>query len=210
MRLKNPQLDNLFKTTQNKTYSIVGITILTVGVFIFLAIRPSYSKIMELREEIEKKEALLQKLVKKRENIQYLVAQKDSISEQLIYFDEAMPQKAEEGYMIANLAAIADREGMTLRSISFNREVEREYENETAEHDIQIMQVSLSLNGDYEQIETFVDHLSKFPRIFDIRSVSYSRDETEDEEGNNNADNDLRVGISFFAFYLEEEEEVNL
>lgn len=208
MKIKNPSLQNLFKNEQNKTYTMVGLTVLTVGVFVFLAIRPSYTKINELREEIKVKEELLQKMKSKRETIQYLVEKKDEISDQLPSFEDAFPQKPEEAFIIANVSSIAQQDSVLLKSIEFNKKTDKDYLNEASEFGTLFLKVDLSLTGDYVQLEEFIDDLSSFPRIFDIRSISYSK--IEAEEGEVAVGDELSINISFYTPYLEGEEELNL
>jgi len=45
MRIDNPQLRSLLKTPERKTYTIAGITAITIGIFIFFSLKPTLEKI---------------------------------------------------------------------------------------------------------------------------------------------------------------------
>ena len=128
MKKQSLQLKELFKTPQRKTYTMVGITALTVGLFIFLTIRPTFIKIADLNKEIKDKEIFLNKIEKKLENVNYLISKKESSTEELDIFLRDFPEEVKGGFIVANIAAIADKHEIVVQRIEFSEEVDEDYE----------------------------------------------------------------------------------
>ena len=183
MRAQNPSIIEVFKKPKRKTYTLVGVTAIVVGFLIFFALRPTFIKISELNKEIEDKEVFLEKIDNKLTTINELIRQKQSIEKELVYFEEDFPEEKKSGFLVANLAAIADKFNVLLKSVSFDEDLdEKDKANIGIENPdlVRVISVNVTLEGEVPDFEKYIDYIESFPRIFDIRSVSYvSNDITE-------------------------------
>jgi Tfp pilus assembly protein PilO len=108
MRIQNPQLRELFKTPQRKTYTTLVLTLVTVGVLIFFTIRPTFIKIADLRKELKDKKTFLERIDKKQRNLNYLIDEKASFTNELDIFSKNLPEEIKGGFIVANLSEIAN------------------------------------------------------------------------------------------------------
>lgn len=208
MKVQNRQLKELFKTPQRKTYTMVGVTAVTVGLFVFLTIRPTFIKIADLNKEIQDKETFLSKIEKKLETLNYLISQKETSSTELEVFLKDFPEEEKGGFIVANLAQIAEQYDNILKSITFNDELDSDYEiGIEYEENIKIVQVDIVILGDLDDIEKFVEYIETFPRIFDIKSVRYSREDLNDYEDNIEDYKSIQCSMSLYTYYWTDGEE---
>ncbi len=187
---------------------MVGITAVTVGLFIFLTIRPTFIKIADLNKEIQDKETFLSKIEKKLETLNYLISQKETSSDELEIFLKDFPVEEKGGFIVANVAAIADQYGNVLKSIEFSDDIDDDYEiGITYEENIEVVQVDITLLGDLDDIESFIGYVERFPRIFDIQSVRYSKEDIGDYDDNIEDYKPILCNITIYTYYWTEGEE---
>lgn len=210
MKIQNPQLRELFKTPKRKTYTLVGITAVTVGVFVFFTIRPTFIKIADLNKEIKDKQEFLSKVETKLETLNYLISQKQSVSQELGYFEEDLPTEEKGGFIIANLAAIAEKQNLDLVGVEFDdnlsENVQLDIENFS---DLGIVEVGLCLEGDFKNLEKYVGYLENFPRIFDVRSINYEKLDLSKFKDDLDNYKPIECNISMYVFYWNEEGEAD-
>jgi len=208
MKVQNRQLKELFKTPQRKTYTMVGITAVTVGLFVFMTIRPTFIKIADLNKEIKDKETFLSKIEKKLETLNYLISQKETSSTELDVFLKDFPEEEKGGFIVANLAQIAEQYDNVLKSIEFNDEVDEDYEiGIEFEDNVKIVQVDIVILGDLDDTESFIGYIETFPRIFDIQSIRYSKVDISDYEDNLENYRSIQCNMTIFTYYWTDEEE---
>ena len=209
LKIQNPQLRDLFKTPKRKTYTLAGVTALTVGIFIFLSLRPTFIKIAHLNREIKDKQEFLNQLDDKLEDINYLISQKSSVAQELNYFHEDFPTEEKSGFLVANFAAIADKFSIDLISVEFE-EVDSEdlqFDMENIES-IGVVQGNVRLEGNLADIESYVDHLESFPRILDVQSIVYSQNVLSEFEGDLEDFMPIQCSISINIFHWTEVGEI--
>lgn len=207
MKIQNPRLNELFKTPKRKTYTLVGISTLLVGAFILLSLRPTFIKINDIRREIKDKEIFLERLDSKLEKMNYLINQRQSVIEELAYFEEDFPIDIKGGFIVANLAAIASEVDVDLMSVEFEEVDDEEisFDTEGGEYVIPLV-IKLSIEGNRQNIEDYTEYLEAFPRIFDIKSLSYSQADFSRFEGELEDYKPFRCGIEIYAYYWGGEE----
>ena len=184
MKVQNPQLRALFKTPQRKSYTLIAFTAITVGVFVVFSLRPTFRKVSSLRKEIKDKEEFLEKMNKKLSTLNILIDEKESLSREAAYFDKFFPTEQKEGFLVANLAEIADENNLILKSISFIDEGDIiETKNTTEEVNIYVHGVSMTLEGEKTDVERFTKYLESFPMIFDLYTHNYATEDIENFDG---------------------------
>lgn len=208
MKIQNPKLRELFKTPKRKTYTLAGITAITVGIFVFFTIRPTFVKIADLNKEIKDKQEFLSTVENKLETLNYLISQKQSVSQELSYFEEDLPTEEKGGFIIANLAAIAEKQDLDLIGVEFDEElsenVQLDVENSGS---LRIVEVDLRLEGDFTNLEKYVGYLENFPRIFDIRSINYEKLDLSEFQDDLESYKPIECNISIYVFHWDEDGE---
>ncbi|MDD3648192.1 MAG: hypothetical protein PHS44_06895 [Candidatus Dojkabacteria bacterium] len=179
MQISNPSLTELFKTPRRKTYTLAGFTAITVGLFAFFALRPTFVKIADLNAEIKDKKEFLVKIDDKLTTVNDLIQQKQSVSQELVYFDKALPEDKKAGFLVANLAEIAEKYDILLVSVE-SKAVESDKQVSMSidiPPGILLESVNVSLEGEIDSIEKYLEHLELFPRILDVVSISYRKND---------------------------------
>lgn len=202
MARQNPRLQEVFKTPKRKTYTTAVITALIVGLFIFFTIRPTFQKIANLNKEIKEKEEFRAKINSKLNRVQSLLNKQREVSEGLIYFQEDFSKKEKSGFVVANLAAIADKFEVDLMNINFGDPVDEDEMVELdSSDDVVGISVSVNLEGDTKSIEEFIQYLEGFPKIIDVRNVSYSKNDLSTFDEDLEEFKSIRSSVNMYIYY---------
>jgi len=204
MQTQNPRLKELFETPKRKTYSLLGITAVLLGVSVVVVIRPTFTKIADLNREIKDKQAFLVKIEDKLATVNNLVQQKNELSEELTSFEDTFAPDERSGFIVANLAEIADEYQVVLLSVGFDDE-EVDYEEFDVAEEVKILKIEVLIEGRYKSIENYVKHLEAFPRIIDIRGLTYQSNDIVKFQESLSTFQPVKCAISGYMFYWEDE-----
>ncbi|MFC1780403.1 type 4a pilus biogenesis protein PilO [Patescibacteria group bacterium] len=208
MKDQNPRLSELFKTPKRKTYTLAGITALTVGIFVFLTLRPTFVKIAELNREINDKSEFLEKIDDKLEAINSLISDKQSVTSELTYFAKDFPEEKKTGFIVANLSEIAEEKSVDLMNVEIDDDIdETELTNLDEISDVVVVEVNISIEGSLSDIEKYIEHLENFPRILDVNLVNYSKVDLSRFEGDLSNYKPIRCSVSMYMYHWSEEVE---
>lgn len=181
-----------FKTPQRKSYTIVGLTIITVAFFIVFAIKPTISKIASIQTNTKALENLEIKIDDKLKTLDHLIAQKDSNKENLVLLDRYFPEDRDTALLVANFEKISERYSLLLTSVNFDVATERviatQYPNLT---NVGVLETKISVEGDLTSIQNFVKHLEEYPRVMYIDGFAIFP-----VVKGNKVENDKRAGYS--------------
>lgn len=178
---RNSPFKDLFNTPQQKTYTLLVSTVLLVAVFFFFAIRPAYNKIAEINQQLTQKEALLKQINTKISSLQKLKDAKKEKEKDLHYFEDAFPNEAQSGYLVANFAGIADNNNLILLTVEFEDDIvdtEGTIYPDVDTSSVTLFQGRLTVSGRIEDIENYISDLEIFPRVVNIKSISYNKNST--------------------------------
>ncbi|MEI6462929.1 MAG: hypothetical protein WCO33_04685 [bacterium] len=170
---------DIFKTSQRKTYTTLGVTIILVVLLSLVAIRPTIIKIGEIQSDIKAKEKLKIELEDKLKTLTIL-DQKYRDYEQIIpLLDQAIPAKSDTASLTANISELIKSYGMTLNSIQFADSVvstgtnaNQGIGNLSIKDDLGLTKISLTIDGTYEGIKSFIKALESYPRPMHIARFS--------------------------------------
>ena len=208
MKLVNPKLKNLMLTTERKSYSIMAITAVLVGLFIFFSIRPTFVKIAQIRREITDNEEFLREANAKLNTLTGLIEDSRQVKSEIEFMDKVFTETDKDGFLVANFDSIATQSGVILDSVEFvDEETLTGQETETLPESTKKRVIRLSISGDNNTIKSFVDYLEGFPLILDIKSVSYSqRDENQAEDNAEYLAYPLVASVeaNYYYWYVEE------
>ncbi len=192
----NPQLKALTKTPQRKTYTVALVTITIVVLMIFLAIRPAIVSIFDRLNENEEKMKLLQNMDQKYQAIVSLNRQEQSYSDELDLLNDVMPDKREEFFIEANLAKMASMSGLSVVSLSVNKDPRKSViKEEVLQNKVGFSYLYITVLGDKKDLVRFIELVENFPRPLNIATYSYVPD--------NDGKAEIRASIEIeFYYYL--------
>lgn len=180
MQIQNPQLKELFKTPQRKTYSLITITFILVGFFVIFVIRPTFLKIAQIKNEIKEKTEFKKKVEDKLSTLNYLIVKANENYDLINTFNLAYPKDFEPGFVIANISKISENFDMSLISYDFS-EKKDQTGTETG-----VVEIKVSLEGTLANFEQLIDYIEKFPRIMSIKNISYTNKKSGNEQKDSN------------------------
>ncbi len=204
MKVQNPRLKDLFNTPKKKTISFSGITLLLVGISIFFVIRPTFVKISDLNKEIKEKEEFLQKIDSKYKTVNQLIGQKQSVSSELLDFESSFVPKEKSGFLVANLSSIAKKFDINFVSIEFEPKDRESNEEILYDEEVNFLEVTVSVQGELSEIESYIGYLEEFPWLLDIRSVSMEKLSISDSKKNKQNFKPIEARITLYFHYWED------
>lgn len=208
MKNKNPRLSELFKTPKRRTYTLAGITALTVGIFVFFTLRPTFVKIAELNKEISDKREFLEEIDVKLDAINFLISERRSVTSELTCFAESFPEEKKTGFIVANLSEIAEIKNVDLMNVEIDDDIdETELTNLDELGSAVAVKVNINVEGSLSDLEKYIEHLENFPRILDIDLISYSKVDLSRFEGDLANYKPIRCNISVYMYHWSEEVE---
>src|SRR5690606_19872349 len=97
------------------TFTFLGLSFL--GLF---AINPTLTTIIELQKQLEESKFVHEQLTTKMNNLSNLQQQYNTLSDDLIYVYDAIPQNADATKVIAQLYTLAEKENLQITSITIS------------------------------------------------------------------------------------------
>ena len=172
------QLKLLPKLKDQKTqlYIMVGFTLAALSIFGIFAINPTLSTIIELKREFADLQFVKQQLMAKIQNLSNLQQSYQSLTGDLPFVLNALPQKAEIPQFIAQVNAELSNSNLkviTLRTYGVEITPDKKVDSQSAESFI----FSLEAQGSYDDIMAFVHNITRINRLITIESVSISKDD---------------------------------
>lgn len=162
---------------KKRSYVFFGFTIIVIILLVVFAIRPTITTIARINEEIKEKERINNLLEKKIEALSELDKEYSANKEKFDDLELIFPAEENFSLLMANMGAIASRNGFSLGSISFNR-YRGNYSPTTR---VLIPQtLSLGVRGRQSNIVAFLKELEDWPLYPEIESFSYSQQEDGD------------------------------
>lgn len=177
------QIVKFLESTRNKTYTIVGLTFMALILFGAFAIRPTIATIFKLQNKIEsgrRIEKNMQAKIDTLTNLQQLLYQYEK---KIDYLEEVLNNKPHIDTIIANTQLIAEEYDLEVRAIEPVEGSEENYlgEDETG---LEVLSkgLNLSLTGKREDLQKFIDHFERHPRIVYVDKLGFTTNEEREED----------------------------
>ena len=172
-------LIRLYNTKPNiKAYLELILTISTVIVFALFAIKPTILTILDLNKEINSKEATVSKLKQKITNLQIANNLLQQEGQGLSFIDQAIPNTAEPDIFLNTVETLAQQNSVLLVGFSItNIELLGKSKDKTLEKGM--LPFSLSVSGNYSNLNNFLINLENLRRPFKVESFSFNKNSTE-------------------------------
>ena len=196
------KLENLIALSiQKKVGILIGALFLLAGLYYFLILSDSYSKIEEINTEVDR----LELEISKKKGI---VANLDKFREEVRELDQELskalrelPDKKSIDILLSQISDKARNSGLEI--VLFQPSPER-LNDFYAEIPVQI-----TVNGNFHQLAAFFNEVGDLDRIVNLTEYTINRTETASTSGGNKASNsdNLESMITATSFrFLEEEE----
>lgn len=177
------------------------LTLFTTIFFAVFAIRPTLVTIAELLKTIQDRQEVLAKLEDKSDSLaaaqqEFLIA-----AEEIDLLQEALPKDVAVQDLITQIEATAAYHQLPISSINV---AEFEYTSSpSTTTDMLELPLTITVSGDYSQLEDFISNILKLPRFTKLESLSISV--TDSDNSANVSESSLEVNLRLTAFYQPEE-----
>ncbi len=173
----SPTIRRAMESVTSKTYTFIGVTLITVLVFLLGAIKPTFSAISRIQNEVQEKERVDAQLQSK---INVLTTLQNSVSEyeeDLEILNTYFPSNSDYSVLMAGLERITASYGFQMASLSIKVD-EIEDESTQIYPEMQLVEIKIVTSGPKSQVTEIVEHLENIPVIPDIVKLSYVLDES--------------------------------
>lgn len=161
-----------------KIYLELMLSLGTIIVFAIFAIKPTILTIVEINNEIKAKEESIEKLQKKLINLQTANSILQNQAENLKLIDEAVPNSASLEQVAKQIEKLASSNSINLTSLT-SADVVIKGQEEKSENELS---VSFSVNGDYQNLFTFLQSIENTRRPIKIGSLIFNISKSTDEK----------------------------
>jgi len=182
-----------FESTQNKTYTILGLTFIALIVFGAFAIRPTIATIIKLNKKVAEGRVLGDKMQVKIDTLYSLQSKIYENERKIDLAESAFPDDPKIDMIIADADLIAQKYDLKLVSLTPGEESEEEDSGEFSSG-ILTSSMRVVLEGSRENFQKFLDHLETLPREIYISRLSV----TEGEDGDLEKDSLLAEILYFY------------
>ncbi len=143
-------------------FVVLGVIILVV--FFFGLFKPKYAELKKTKEDRIKVEQEVQNLKAKKRVLDKIEAEIKVLSATLKELEAIIPQKRETSDILGQIHRLATNSQLSIEKFINKGETAKEYFYE--------WQISIEITGNYHNLATFFDRLSRFSRLFTIENFS--------------------------------------
>ncbi len=181
----------LYNTKPNiKIYLELILSIVTIIIFSFFAIRPTVITIIALNKEIKTKEEISQKLKSKVKNLQAIGTLLQQKSADVMVIKEAVPENSSPDKLVNQLENISKNNSLNITNFSISDTViygippkskkTREYKSLSEEANE--LAFIFSATGSYQNIYNFLAQIEDMRRPIKIDTMTISSGSNEEDE----------------------------
>jgi Tfp pilus assembly protein PilO len=171
-------LEPILAKPKTRMYSTVIFIFLVVALFGWYAVKPTIQTILYLRREIKDKTAVNKKMDEKIEALIEAQSILESIGQRTSYIQEATPANPDAIDVVRQLRDIATTAGASISAIQIASAPMLPSATASASKSYTVKQidfaVSMSIEGNYESLSTFLRNCVAMRRIITIESISFT------------------------------------
>jgi len=196
-------IDRLYQTKKAQTYTGIVLSILAVAFFLFFAIRPTFVTIAGLFKEIKDKRTIAEQLEEKINTLNSAQLEYQRVESSFFLLDQALPVQADVSFLIRQLEALARKDNVdlgvlqlgttTLKGEPITVKASKTQKTEEGQEDAQGANFSLAIKGNYQQVKTFLDDMSRLRRLALVEAFAFQAGKEETE---------LILTLNAKAYYL--------
>lgn len=178
--LPNMQKEN------TRIITMLIFTFLALSVLGLFAINPTLATIIELHKQLEESKFVHEQLTTKINNLSNLQQQYTTLSDELVYVYDAIPQNALAPTLVGQLNNLGQSENVQITSIRISPVILSDTKAPKAIRTHYSFTFTLEAKGNYEDLIRFTESLTLFNRIVTIETVGITR---------NQSDNSLKLTV---------------
>lgn len=145
-------------------YGSLFFAVLIFGLAFLFYFKPQNAKLKELRAERVKVEAEVRNLKEKKRELDKIVADIVAMTAKLKTLEVNIPQRKEIADILRQIQALAYDSRLDVLRFAPGTEINKEFYAEWP--------IPIQISGNYHNLGTFFDKLSKFPRVFTIQNFA--------------------------------------
>ena len=176
-------LEPILAKPKTQMYSTVIFIFLVVALFGWYAVKPTVQTILYLRKEIIDKKSVNKKMDEKIEALIKAQALIDSIGTRITFIDDAMPIDPNAIDVVRQLRDIATSADASISAIQVSSVPVLQSATASASKAYSIKQVdvsvTMSIDGTYDKLSTFLKSLIAMRRIITIESITFTPNKTQ-------------------------------
>lgn len=173
-----------------KIYLELVLSLITVSVFAFFAIKPTVITIIDLNKEIAEKERVSSELKKKLSNLQTADFTMQNEIQRLVFVDQAIPPKASPEILIKQLESLATSKSLKIMNIAISDtiivgksdEVKKLKDEIKFSDNTTSLPLIISVSGDYTNLRDFLTDIENLRRPIKINSLSITSNVSENQK----------------------------
>lgn len=162
-----------FKQEKTQKYITIALTLLASIILVVFALGPTLSTIASLQKQLEDDKFVEQKLREKINNLSVLQQKYSAIEPDLPTIYDALPKSSHIPLLTAQIQAVANETGVKVSNYqTFQAEVSHAA---VSTKKFATYNFSVTVQGTYQNMSSFMDRLVNFQRIVTIESVSITK-----------------------------------
>lgn len=181
-------LYNVYKRRPDvKMFLEIILSLVTISAFGVFALRPTALTIVQLLEEIEAKEETIEKMDIKIENLQTAQSLYNQQQTRISLLDQAIPDDPTPESYVRQLEGLASTRAVSVLGMSIGEVVLVGTQEEPESSDLEKLPqgsggltFSISVEGQYAQLNNFFNDLRNLRRPVKIDSANFNASETEE------------------------------
>jgi len=177
-------VEPLLAKPKTRMYSTVIFFFLVVALFGWYAVKPTIQTILSLRREIVDKKTVNQKMDEKIAALIEAQSVLDAIGQRVSYIEDATPQNPDAVVVVRQLRDIAANAGASISALQVASVPVLPGASASATKSPTVKQINfpitLSIEGTYQTLSTFLESVLAIRRVFIIDSISFSPNKKQD------------------------------
>jgi hypothetical protein len=199
------RLNEYLKTSQNKSYFVISVTVLFVVLVILVGIIPAVSAISLQRSENKKRDEVITKLESKLATLKSLTGESTTKKSLVDYLNAAIVDEMDQASFLTEIDALIEEENLFLTSVSFDFPDNITIDNDLIKKyqvssQLKSQSVNILLEGSMDNIKDFVGKLELTRRIKNVESVSLAK-KGSDGVTEIPLDREYRLSVTVQYFY---------
>jgi len=181
------RIGRLYQKRKVRIYTGIVLSIFTIAFFLFFAIRPTFVTIAGLLKEIKDKRTINEQLEDKISALNLAQIEYQQVEKDLYLLDEALPINSDLSAFIRQVEVLARRDNVTINSLQFEATILKGEETTakaakakrvTESEEIgQEMGFNLVISGDYSQLKSFLNNLTRLRRLVLVDAFTFQAGE---------------------------------
>jgi Tfp pilus assembly protein PilO len=165
------------KRENTKAITMLIFTFIALSFLGIFAINPTLSTIIELQKQYEESQFVHEQLTTKMNNLSSLQQQYNTLSDDLVFVYDAIPQSASVPTLVGQLSALAQESSIEIKGIRISPVILSDIKEKQSIKTHSSFSFTLEAEGEYESMMNFVDALTNFSRLVTIETISMTKNQ---------------------------------